>query len=249
MVRWFKDDVELISGLGCAIRLQKYSSSVELHSVGTLQCGIYSCHVSNEAGTVKSTAELSVKGWTLFFSLCPPPLPPIRSSLSLFFSFSSPASHLFPFQEYPCHLHPPFIPLILGCDFILTPSLLDVAEPPHIVLKLPPSTFVKQSDGHCLECKAESTRFLKMCWYKDDHEITNGGNYKITFVESSAYLQLLTTSFEDNGVYTCQAYNDAGSSSCSTVLTVQGQPSNRRLVVFCRFGLESTCPPVLVSMQ
>lgn len=68
MVKWFKDHIELITGPSCTIRLEKYSSSVELCSVGTLQCGIYSCQVSNEAGTVKSAAELLVKGWTpLFF--------------------------------------------------------------------------------------------------------------------------------------------------------------------------------------
>lgn len=66
-IKWFKDDVELITGPSCTIRLEKYSSSVELYSVGTLQCGIYSCQVSNEAGAVKSAAELLVKGWTILF--------------------------------------------------------------------------------------------------------------------------------------------------------------------------------------
>lgn len=70
-VKWFKDDIELISGPSCTIRLEKYSSSVELYSVETLQCGIYSCQVSNAAGTVQSGAELLVKGWTLSF-FCPP---------------------------------------------------------------------------------------------------------------------------------------------------------------------------------
>lgn len=46
------------------------------------------------------------------------------------------------------------------------------------------------------------------------------------FVDSTAYLQLRTTRFEDNGVYTCEAHNDAGSESCSSVLTVQGQLLN-----------------------
>lgn len=67
MVKWFKDDIELITGPSCMIRLEKYSSSVELYSVGALQCGIYSCQVSNEAGAVKSAAELLVKGWTILF--------------------------------------------------------------------------------------------------------------------------------------------------------------------------------------
>lgn len=67
MVKWFKDDIELITGPSCRVRLEKYSSSVELCSVGTLQSGIYSCQVSNEAGTAKSAAQLLVKGWTILF--------------------------------------------------------------------------------------------------------------------------------------------------------------------------------------
>lgn len=73
-VKWFKDDMELITGPLCIIRLEKYASSVELYTVDTLQCGIYSCHVSNEAGAVQSAAELLVKGWTFLF-FCPPPSP------------------------------------------------------------------------------------------------------------------------------------------------------------------------------
>lgn len=67
MVKWFKDDIELITGPSCRVRLEKYSSSVELCSVGTVQSGIYSCQVSNEAGTTKSAAQLLVKGWTILF--------------------------------------------------------------------------------------------------------------------------------------------------------------------------------------
>uniref|UniRef100_A0A8P4G3Z3 Ig-like domain-containing protein n=1 Tax=Dicentrarchus labrax TaxID=13489 RepID=A0A8P4G3Z3_DICLA len=59
VVKWFKDDIELITEPSCMIRLEKYSSSLELYSVGTLQFGIYSCQVSNEAGAMKSAAELT----------------------------------------------------------------------------------------------------------------------------------------------------------------------------------------------
>lgn len=67
MVKWFKDDMELITGPSCTIKLEEYSSSVELRSVGTPQCGSYSCQVSNGAGAVKSAAELLLKGWTILF--------------------------------------------------------------------------------------------------------------------------------------------------------------------------------------
>lgn len=104
-------------------------------------------------------------------------------------------------------------------------TLFDFSEPPQFVLKLPTTTFVKQCEGHRFECKAVASQSLTMCWFKNDQKITDGGNYKTMFVDSTAYLQLLSTKFEDNGVYTCEARNDAGSASCSTVLKVQGQLS------------------------
>lgn len=78
MVKLFKDDTELITGPSCMITLEKYCSSVELYSVGTLQSGIYSCQISNKAGEVKSAAELLVKGsMFLWGGFCrPPPSPP-----------------------------------------------------------------------------------------------------------------------------------------------------------------------------
>jgi len=75
MVKWFKDGKELIGRPSCKIRLEEYSSSVELPSVGTQQSGTYSCQVSNEAGQVNSAAQLLVKGRTILLfgpssSLC-----------------------------------------------------------------------------------------------------------------------------------------------------------------------------------
>lgn len=99
----------------------------------------------------------------------------------------------------------------------------DFAEPPQFIQKLPATTFVKLCEGLRFECKATSSHSLKMYWYKNDQKITEGNNYKIMLVDSTSYLQLHTTRFEDNGVYTCEAQNDAGCVSCSSVLTVQGQ--------------------------
>lgn len=135
-VKWFKDDVELITGPSCTIKQDRYSSSVELNSVATVQSGVYSCQVINEAGTVKSAAELLVKGWTLLFLSST-----ITSHLtpSFFFIFTAPL--LPPFLSiYPlprdiyvvfrviCHLswhpvicpHPPSITVMSKCLFMLT---------------------------------------------------------------------------------------------------------------------------------
>ena len=129
-------------------------------------------------------------------------------------------------------IHSTFICLICITIFVLlnlfsilvliTLSLFDFAESPEFVLKLPLHTFVKQCDPVRLECKVTSGRSLKMCWYKNDKKITDGDNYRTSFADTTAVLQMLTARFDDKGVYTCEAQNDAGSISCSTILAVQG---------------------------
>lgn len=97
-------------------------------------------------------------------------------------------------------------------------------EPPEFVLKLPAAKFVKQGEPLRLECKVSGTAPLKVIWYKHDTKVTDGAHCTTSFADSVAVLELPTTSFDDDGVYTCEVQNDAGSVSCSTTLSVKGQP-------------------------
>lgn len=92
------------------------------------------------------------------------------------------------------------------------------------MLKLPVTKFVKHSDSLRLECKVSGTTPLKVTWYKHDAKVMDGANCTTSFADSVAVLELLSASFDDDGVYTCEAQNDAGSVSCSTTLSVKGQP-------------------------
>ncbi|XP_034061419.1 titin-like, partial [Gymnodraco acuticeps] len=158
-VKWFKDDSELMTGPSCFTGLEGLSCFMELYKVGVTHSGAYSCQVSNDAGSVRCSADLTVK------------------------------------------------------------------EPPEFVLKLPATKCVKQGESLRLECKVNGTAPLKVTWYKQDTKVTDGGNYRTSFVDSVAVLELLSTSFNDDGVYTCEAQNDAGSVSCSTTLSVKDAPS------------------------
>lgn len=91
------------------------------------------------------------------------------------------------------------------------------------MLKLPVAKFVKHSDSLRLECKVSGTTPLKVTWYKHDTKIMDGANCTTSFVDSVAVLELLSATFDDDGVYTCEAQNDAGSVSCSTTLSIKGQ--------------------------
>uniref|UniRef100_A0A3B4TDK7 Ig-like domain-containing protein n=1 Tax=Seriola dumerili TaxID=41447 RepID=A0A3B4TDK7_SERDU len=158
-VKWFKDDTELMTGPTCFTGLEGLSCFLELYSVGVNQSGVFSCQVSNDAGSARCSADLTVK------------------------------------------------------------------EPPEFVLKLPATKCVKLGESLRLECKVNGTAPLKITWYKQDAKVTDGDNYRTSFVDSVAVLELLSTSFDDDGVYTCEAQNDAGSVSCSSTIAVKDAPS------------------------
>lgn len=67
-VKWFKDDTELMTGPTCFTGLEGLSCFLELFSVRVTHGGVYSCQVSNDAGSVRCSADLTVKGWIFIFS-------------------------------------------------------------------------------------------------------------------------------------------------------------------------------------
>lgn len=73
-----------------------------------------------------------------------------------------------------------------------------------------------------LECKVTGTPPLKISWYKNDNALTESNNVMMAFDGSTSVLEILSTSCEDDGVYTCEVHNDAGTKSCSTILSVKG---------------------------
>lgn len=111
------------------------------------------------------------------------------------------------------------------------------------MLKLPATKFVKLGELLRLECRVSGSAPLNVTWYKNDTKVTEGPNVKTSLVDSLAVLELLSSSFDDDGVYTCEAQNDAGSISCSTTLCVKGQrPTNWSSLI-----IQSLVPLTLVK--
>lgn len=99
---------------------------------------------------------------------------------------------------------------------------LNSTEPATFVERLEPSQLFKKGDYAQLECKVSGTPEIKISWFKDDKEIKDSDKYKISLVGSTAILKLLETGIEDSGEYTCEAKNDAGRDTCSSVVEVKG---------------------------
>ncbi|KAF7709182.1 hypothetical protein HF521_016032 [Silurus meridionalis] len=102
---------------------------------------------------------------------------------------------------------------------------LTVAEPPEFVQKLPATKFLNMGLPLRLECKVTGTPPVKISWFKHDHAVTESSNARMAFDGSVAVLEILQTSCDDDGVYTCEAQNDAGTKSCSTTLSVKEPPT------------------------
>jgi hypothetical protein len=59
-------------------------------------------------------------------------------------------------------------------------------------------------------------------WLKDNDEITEDDNIRMTFENNVASLYLSGIEVKHDGKYVCQAKNDAGIQRCSALLSVKG---------------------------
>lgn len=101
-------------------------------------------------------------------------------------------------------------------------NFLPSTEPATFVEKLEPSQLLKKGDATQLACKVTGTPPIKITWFANDREIKESSKHKMSFVESTAVLQLTDVTIEDSGEYMCEAQNEAGSDHCGSILIVKG---------------------------
>lgn len=63
---------------------------------------------------------------------------------------------------------------------------------------------------------------INVTWYKNNMLLNSSEKYKISFSDSAAVLEINDINVEDSGDYVCEAQNEAGTDSCSTIITVKG---------------------------
>lgn len=61
-IKWFKEDLELVSGPNCLFGIEGSTGFLNLYSVDISKSGCYSCQVSNDVGSDSCTTTLSVTG-------------------------------------------------------------------------------------------------------------------------------------------------------------------------------------------
>ncbi|RXN00522.1 Titin [Acipenser ruthenus] len=101
---------------------------------------------------------------------------------------------------------------------------LRVIDKPQFVKKLEP---LPVAVGHIirLECQVDEDTGVCITWSRDGKKLHLSMDYKITFEEKVAVLEIPNAKLKDSGNYVCTASNDAGSSTCSASVTVREPPS------------------------
>lgn len=73
------------------------------------------------------------------------------------------------------------------------------------------------------ECETEDAPDVSFKWFKDGHHIKEGGKFRIISRFSTSCLELLSSTKDDSGEYSCKATNQHGSDECSASLSVTGK--------------------------
>lgn len=96
-----------------------------------------------------------------------------------------------------------------------------LVEPPLFVKKLEPLSSLVGSEVS-LQCTLKGSEPMTVSWTKDNHELKEAENIQISYENNTALLHFTNLQSKHGGKYSCQAQNQAGSQTCSAVLTVKG---------------------------
>lgn len=74
-----------------------------------------------------------------------------------------------------------------------------------------------------LECLVDEEIGVNITWTRDGKKIHQSMDCKMSFEDKVVIVEIPKSKLKDSGKYVCTATNEAGSSSCEAVVTVQGK--------------------------
>lgn len=74
-----------------------------------------------------------------------------------------------------------------------------------------------------LECQVDEDTGVTITWTRDGKRVHQSMDYKLSFEDKVAVVEIPKSKLKDSGTYVCTATNEAGSSSCEAVVSVQGK--------------------------
>uniref|UniRef100_A0A3Q3JQE8 Ig-like domain-containing protein n=1 Tax=Monopterus albus TaxID=43700 RepID=A0A3Q3JQE8_MONAL len=252
VVKWFREEKEIITGGTYFIKKDASSSSLELHSVKPSDSAKYTCQVSNDAGKVDCTTVLFVKEPPAFVRKleatklitsgdstrleCKATGSPVIS-----FKWFKDEIEISPSPKYLMALTDLVASLeIVGCTvedsghYVCVASseagsdhcssTVTIKEPPLFVRSLEPKDVVKGSEM-MLEGQVSGSAPFTVSFYKNSKLIRNDKRHRITVKDELVALQVLAVEAGDVGLYQCTVENEVGGASCDCQVTLKEPPS------------------------
>lgn len=99
---------------------------------------------------------------------------------------------------------------------------LHVIEKPNFVKALVPIAAVIGAPLH-LHCQIDEDSGVTVTWSKDGRKVHQSPDCKLFFENKMVSLDILKTTVKDCGTYVCTVANEAGSTTCSAEVKVQGK--------------------------
>ncbi|XP_029766379.1 titin-like, partial [Terrapene carolina triunguis] len=245
-IKWFKEDLELVSGANCFIGIEGSTGFLTLYSVDISKSGYYTCQVSNDVGSDSCTATLLVTEPPKFVKKLEASKVVKRGDSARFECkiSGSPeirvvwyrndneiiASEKFrmSFSDSVAVIEMNHLSTEDSGDYICEAhnpagrascsTKVIVKEPPVFSRKPSPVDMLKGTDVS-LECEISGTPPFEVTWYKDKRQIRSSKKYKVTSKNYHASIHILNVDASDIGEYQCKAQNEVGSDSC--ICTVQ----------------------------
>ena len=99
---------------------------------------------------------------------------------------------------------------------------LKVINKPSFVKTIEPVS-AAVNDPLRLECQVDEDTGVTVTWTRDGKKVHQSMDCKLSFEDKVAVVEIPKSKLKDSGKYVCTATNEAGSSSCEALVTVQGK--------------------------
>uniref|UniRef100_A0A3B4GAE5 Ig-like domain-containing protein n=1 Tax=Pundamilia nyererei TaxID=303518 RepID=A0A3B4GAE5_9CICH len=245
--KWFKDEMEISGSTKYTMSLIDLMATLEIANCTVEDTGDYVCVASSEAGSDRCTCTVIVKEPPLFLRSLEHKDVVKGSELMLECQVSGSAPFTVSFHKNSKLIRNDKRHRITVKDDLLALQVLAVETGDvglyqcsvenevgrascdcHVTLKEPPS-FVRKLENLSslagsevsLICSLKGSEPITVAWLKDNHELKEAENIQITYENKTALLQITNLQSSHCGKYSCQVQNQAGSQTCSAVLTVK----------------------------
>uniref|UniRef100_A0A3Q3XLZ7 Ig-like domain-containing protein n=1 Tax=Mola mola TaxID=94237 RepID=A0A3Q3XLZ7_MOLML len=205
--------------------LKDNSATLQIIQLEKADSGVYKCKATNSAGFKETSGTLYVKGCEM-----KPDnqdvIPGSTVSFKTAFTGTAPLAVKW-FREdkeivtgvRKCGMKSDFARLIITKSGNCVHIISFLVEPPSFVRKLENLSFLVGSEVS-LQCILKGSEPMTIFWMIDNHELKEAEHIQITYENNTALLHIIDLQSKHGGKYSCQAQNQAGSQTCSAVLTL-----------------------------